>query len=134
MVGRRSNSVNRLLVSLNWLLVVVGCLLVGQTAHTLFFSQSQFKEYLVGTQGSALNPSPGTIVNVFPPVLGADDSSKRPESSTKVAVQRPSTLQPSPGSPEKGKARPAPRVQDPNRGRVIDYDRAPASEADRLGL
>lgn len=133
-MGRHSNSGNRLLVAVNWLLVIVGGLLVGQTAHTLFFPQSQFQEDLVGTQGSALNPSPGTIVNVIPPVLGADDSSKRPESSTKAAVQRPSTLQPAPGSGAKGKARPAPRAQNPNPGRVIDYDRAPASEADRLGL
>ena len=133
-MARPSNSGNRLLVAVNWLLVMVGGLLVGQTAHTLFFSQSQFKEDLLGTQGSALSPSPETTVNVIPPVLGADDSSKRPESSTKAAAQRPSTLQPAPGSGAKGKARPAPRVQNPNRDRLIDYDRAPTSEADRLGL
>ena len=125
-MARHSNSGNRLLVAVNWLLVIVGGLLVGQTAHTLFFSQSPFKEDLVGRQGSALNPSPGTIVNVIPPVLGADDSSNRPESSTKAAAQRSSAFQPGPGSPTKSRVRPARRPQNP-------YP-VGNSEADRLGL
>ncbi len=126
-VGRYSDSVKKLLASINWLLVIVGCLLVGQTAHTLFLSQSLSNRALLSTLNSSPEPAGGMVRPLVSAGVGGArvDGGASPESSSppsSILESRPS------------KAKRAPRVQSPNPDRFIDYDRGPVSEADRLGL
>ncbi len=126
-MGRHSDSVNKLLASVNWLLVIVGCLLVGEMAHTLFLSQSPSNRALLST----LNSSPEPAAGMVRPVVSAGVDGARVEGgASPESNSLPSSILESRPS----KARPAPRVQTPNPDRFIDYDRAPATEADRLGL
>ena len=120
---------NKLLVPINWLLVFVGCLLVVQTAHTLFFSQSSSDPSLVPTVSSS-----DPVATVVRPVEDAGGANVGRAASPEPSSSPSSVPKTRQTSPVQRKARPTPRVRTPAPNPLIEYDRPPASEADRLGL
>lgn len=126
-IGRHPNSINKLLASMNWLLVIAGFLLVGETAHTLFFSPSSSYPFFVSTVNSSSEPVTGAV---RPVVRGDADGAKVEDG----ASPEPSSLPSSTLESRPSKARRTPRVRNPNPDRLFYYDGPPASEADRLGL
>ena len=125
-MGRYSDSVKKLLASINWLLVIVGCLLVGQTAHTLFLSQSPSNRALLSTLNSSPEPAAGMVRPVVS--AGVDGAGVEGGASPESNSLPSSILESSPN-----KAKRTPRMQSPNPDRFIDYE-GPVTEADRLGL
>ena len=89
-----STSYNWLLVSCNWLLVVVGCLVVGHTAYTLFLSQSQFEAEIDSTLVPVVKVSSEFAGDANPATINPGDSSDRLEPSLegRASIQSDSRL------------------------------------------
>jgi len=101
----------------NWLLVIVGCLVVANAAHTLFLSQLQAEEGVNRVLGPALNSSPDPVADAMPSVNATEEESF-------TGFERLAAPQPPQNASPKRRARPAQQAP----------VRVPNSEADRLGL
>ena len=112
--------------SVNWLLVIIGCLIAAGTAHNLTLSQSQFEEGFRSAVVSALNRSPEPVERDF-------DARFENRAASQADYQQFSAQQRQ-NSPPVREAEPADPAQSSNPDGIPSYISVPSSEADRLGL
>ncbi len=112
--------------SVNWLLVFVGCLIVGGTAHNLTLSQSQFEEAFKSAVVSALNRPAEPVERDF-------NAMSESRASSQAAYQQFSAQQRQ-NSPPMREAEPTQPAQSSNPDGIPNYISVPSSETDRLGM